>query len=148
MQDKGNPQYVVAGYLAAGALAVVLVGFLVGASLGVILVLVFMIGALTPPFMFNGMVANVFPVHLRGTILSLEFSVGRAVAVGLGALGGWLMVSGAPVPVNFGFWALFPLLGAIVVFMLPAYRRRVVRPQADSASESPTSPTTGLETAT
>jgi AAHS family benzoate transporter-like MFS transporter len=148
LQDKGNPRYVVAGYLTAGAVAVLLVGFLVGAPLGVILVLVFLIGAFSGPFMFNGMVANVFPVHLRGTVLSLEFSVGRAVAVGLGALGGWLMVSGASVPVNFAFWALFPFLGAIVVFMLPAYRRRVSRPKAASSSESPTSATTGLETPT
>ncbi|MFG3620604.1 MFS transporter [Nocardia sp. NPDC047654] len=124
MQDRGNPRIVVAVFLLLTGLALVAIGLALGAPFWLILVLLLCYGLVNNPFMFNGLVANVYPPHLRGSILSVDFGVGRAAAVVAAALGGVIAAANLPPAVNFILWALLPLAAALAVFLIPAYRRR------------------------
>lgn len=123
LQDRGNPRLVVAAFLVLTGVALVAIGLALGAPLWLVLVLLLFYGLVNNPFMFNGLVANVYPPHLRGSILSVDFGVGRAAAVVAAALGGVIAAAHLPPAVNFILWALLPLAGAVTVFLIPAYRR-------------------------
>jgi AAHS family benzoate transporter-like MFS transporter len=133
LQDKGNPRIVVALYLFVSVVVLATTGSVLQAPIAVIVILVFLFGATAIPFLFNGLVANIFPVRLRGTILSLEFGVGRGAAVLFGGLGGTLAAAGLPASGNFFSWAMLPLVAAITVLLIPAYRREPKEPTAHPA---------------
>jgi AAHS family benzoate transporter-like MFS transporter len=124
LQDVGNPRLVVGIFLVAGFVLLSATGLSLGAPLPVILVLVFFFGATTGAlFLFNGMVANAYPPHLRGSILALDFGAGRVAAVVAAALGGTLLAAALPPAANFVIWAIVPLLGGVLVLIIPAYGR-------------------------
>jgi AAHS family benzoate transporter-like MFS transporter len=135
LQDRGNPRIVVATFLLLTGIALVAIGLALGAPFWLIVVLLLAYGLVNNPYMFNGLVANAYPPHLRGSILSVDFGAGRAFAVVAGALGGVIAAAQLPPAMNFILWALLPLAGAVTVFLIPAYRRRGTA-QEDSSAEA------------
>jgi AAHS family benzoate transporter-like MFS transporter len=136
LQDRGNPRLVVAAFQLVTGIALVAIGLALGAPFWLVLVLLLIYGLFNNPFMFNGLVANIYPPHLRGSILSVDFGVGRAAAVVAAALGGVIAAANLPPAVNFILWAVLPLAGALTVFLIPAYRRRDAA-TADAAEPTP-----------
>jgi AAHS family benzoate transporter-like MFS transporter len=123
LQDRGNPRIVCGLFLVVNALLLTAIGLLLAAPLPVIGALVFLFGASTSAFLFNGLVANSYPARLRGSILALDFGAGRAGAVVAGTLGGSLLAANLSPQWNLISWAALPLLGGLIVLALPAYRR-------------------------
>jgi AAHS family benzoate transporter-like MFS transporter len=136
LQDLGNPRLVVGVFLVAGFVLLSAIGLCLAAPLPVILVLVFLFGATNVAFLFNGMVANAYPAHLRGSILALDFGAGRAAAVVAAALGGTLLAAALPPAMNFVIWAALPLIGGILVLVLPAYGRHTEIAESVPTSQS------------
>jgi AAHS family benzoate transporter-like MFS transporter len=146
MQDRGNPRLVVAAFLLLTGISLAAIGLALGAPFWVVLLLLLFYGLVNNPYMFNGLVANVFPPHLRGSILSIDFGVGRAAAVVAAALGGAIAAANLPPSVNFLLWAILPLAGALTVFLMPAYRGRDATasgPAASGPASAATEPTPG-----
>jgi AAHS family benzoate transporter-like MFS transporter len=123
LQDKGNAKIVVAVYFLCAALTLAGIALLLGAPVWMIMVLIFLFGAFNSPFLFNGLIANAFPVHLRGTMLGVEFAAGRTGAVVAASFGGWVASAGLPPAWNLIIWALVPLAAALVIFVIPVPRR-------------------------
>jgi AAHS family benzoate transporter-like MFS transporter len=131
LQDKGNARLVVSGFFILSALTTAGIGLALNAPTGVILGLIFLLGCVNTAFMYNGLVVNLYPVRLRGTILSANFGIGRAGAVVAGAAGGWIAAAALPPAANFFIWATLPLVAAVLVFLFPAGDASIERSSAE-----------------
>jgi AAHS family benzoate transporter-like MFS transporter len=114
LQDRVGAKPVVIGYSLLGSVGLVALGFVLHAPVAIYLV-VFVLGFTSMLFIMNGLVANSYPAHARGTVVGLAFAVGRVGSIVATAAGGWLIAARLEPQWNFWAWILPMLVPAIAL---------------------------------